>query len=89
MVTVARGKHPAGPYESYEGNPILTNANTSEYFQAVGHPDIFEGPYGHLWGVALSKRTGPDNEIFPMGREAVLFPVSWEGVWPVMQPIRE
>jgi hypothetical protein len=88
MVTVARAPHPAGPYEAYEHNPILTNAKTTEYFQAVGHSDVFKAPDGHYWGVALAKRTGPANVAFPMGREMVLFPVSWDDEWPVMQPVR-
>lgn len=31
MVTMARSKNVSGPYESYNGNPVLTNANTTSY----------------------------------------------------------
>ncbi|KAF3058567.1 Xylosidase/arabinosidase [Daldinia childiae] len=56
-----------------------------------------EGPHlykkddanGNWWGMALATRSGPQFEIYPMGREAVLFPVTWEeGEWPVLQPVR-
>lgn len=46
MVTVARSRSIRGPYESFPGNPILSNANTTEYFQAVGHADLFQDGLG-------------------------------------------
>ncbi|KAK2737639.1 hypothetical protein FQN55_000995 [Onygenales sp. PD_40] len=88
-VRIARSKNIKGPYESYAGNPIMTNANTTEYFQTVGHADLFQDASGQWWGTALSTRSGPEYEIFPMGRETVLFPVTWEeGEWPILQPVR-
>ncbi|OTB05442.1 glycoside hydrolase family 43 protein [Hypoxylon sp. CI-4A] len=30
-----------GTYESYSSNPVLTNRGTDEYFQTVGHADLF------------------------------------------------
>lgn len=88
MVTAARSKKPTGPFEAYEKNPILTNKETDEYFQAVGHSDLMYRPGGHLWGIALTKRSGPESKTFPIGREAVIFPVSWGYEWPVMDPVR-
>lgn len=35
MVTMARSRNLAGPYESNPANPMLTAANTSSYFQYV------------------------------------------------------
>lgn len=88
-VTIARSKNVAGPYESYSRNPILTNRTTTEYFQTVGHADLFQAPSGDWWGVALSTRSGPEFKNYPMGRESVLYPVAWEeGEWPVLQPVR-
>lgn len=58
--TIARSRDPFGPYESYEGNPLLTNRNTSDYFQTVGHADLFQDATGRWWGVALSTRSGPE-----------------------------
>jgi beta-xylosidase len=88
-VTIARSKEVFGPYESYARNPILTNRNTTEYFQTVGHADLFQDPAGNWWGAALATRSGPEWRVYPMGRESVLFPARWEkGEWPVLEPVR-
>ncbi|KAK2732760.1 Non-reducing end alpha-L-arabinofuranosidase BoGH43A 7 [Colletotrichum kahawae] len=89
MVTIARSEKVGGPYESNPANPILTNANTTSYFQTVGHADLFRDDSGNWWGVALSTRSGPEWVHFPMGRETVLTAVTWrEGEWPQMTPIQ-
>ena len=86
---IARSTNISGPYEGYSGNPILTNTNTTEYFQTVGHADLFQDPSGNWWGSALATRSGPAWQNYPMGRETVLFPVTWKtGEWPVLQPVR-
>ncbi|KAL3441439.1 glycosyl hydrolase [Aspergillus insuetus] len=88
-VTIARSRDVWGPYESYAGNPILTNRNTSEYFQTVGHADLFQDVAGNWWGLALSTRSGPEWSVYPMGRESVLFPARWDkDEWPVLEPVR-
>ncbi|PTU22741.1 hypothetical protein P175DRAFT_0529819 [Aspergillus ochraceoroseus IBT 24754] len=87
--SIARARNITGPYEGYRGNPILTNANTTEYFQTVGHADLFQDASGNWWGSALATRSGPAWKVYPMGRETVLFPVAWkEGEWPVLEPVR-
>ncbi|KAF4548406.1 Hypothetical protein D9617_28g065120 [Elsinoe fawcettii] len=87
--TIARSRDLKGPYEAYVNNPILTNRGTSEYFQCVGHADLFQDTAGNWWGVALSVRTPRTRNSTPMGRETVLFPVTWaEGEWPVCTPVR-
>ncbi|KAG9567341.1 glycoside hydrolase family 43 protein, partial [Aureobasidium melanogenum] len=90
QVTIGRGKSAQGPFESDPKNPILTAYNTTEYFQTVGHADLFQDANGQWWGVALSTRCGPEYETWPMGRETVLYPATWEkGQWPVLGgPIR-
>jgi beta-xylosidase len=76
MVTIARSKDLLGPYEAYENNPIQTNANTTQYFQSVGHADFFQDFSGNWWGIALSIET-------------VLYPVTWpENGWPQASPVR-
>lgn len=88
-VTIARSKDVQGPYEGYEGNPILTAKNTDEWFQTVGHADLFQDSSNNWWGVALATRSGPEWEVYPMGREIVLFAVAWEdGKWPVLDIVR-
>ncbi|KAK7705857.1 hypothetical protein SLS64_007805 [Diaporthe eres] len=89
MATIARSKTPMGPYEPNPANPFLTNANTTEYFQAVGHADLFPDANGNWWGVALAMRADLINFAVPMGRETVLYPIRWtsEG-WPVASQVR-
>ncbi|KAF2029472.1 hypothetical protein EK21DRAFT_112845 [Setomelanomma holmii] len=87
-ITIARAKNITGPYEAYNANPILTNRGTQEYFQTVGHGDLFQDEAGSWWGMCLATRSGPAYEVYPMGREAVLFPVTWEeDEWPVLQRV--
>ncbi|KAL1593689.1 hypothetical protein SLS60_010421 [Paraconiothyrium brasiliense] len=87
-VTIARSKNIRGPYEGYEKNPILTAKNTENYFQTVGHADLFEDASGNWWAVALSTRSGPGWLNYPMGRETVLTPATWKkGEWPVIEPV--
>ncbi|KAF2116260.1 xylosidase : arab-like proteininofuranosidase [Lophiotrema nucula] len=90
MQTIASSKELYGPYTANPANPILTNANTTEYFQTVGHADLFQDGNGNWWGVALSTRSGPEYITYPMGRETVLTNVTWSnGSWPVFQnPVR-
>ncbi|EEU38124.1 uncharacterized protein NECHADRAFT_95941 [Fusarium vanettenii 77-13-4] len=86
-ITIARARRITGPYESYENNPTLTNRGTQEYFQTVGHGDLFQDRKGNWWGLCLATRSG--SRVSPMGREAVLFNATWEkGEWPVLQPVR-
>ncbi|KAJ0425936.1 glycosyl hydrolase [Aspergillus carlsbadensis] len=86
---IARSEKVSGPYEGYERNPVLTNKGTSEYFQTVGHADLFQDKERNWWGIALATRSGPDWRVYPMGRETVLFPVTWEeGEWPVFGTVR-
>lgn len=62
----------------------LKRLQTTNYFQTVGHADLFADANGEWWGVALSTRSGPAYENYPMGRETVLTAVTWEeGEFPV------
>lgn len=47
MATIARSKDIGGPYEANPANPVLTNANTTNYFQTVGHADLFQDASGN------------------------------------------
>nr|OQO22464.1 hypothetical protein B0A51_11606 [Rachicladosporium sp. CCFEE 5018] len=88
-VTMARSKNVLGPWEADPSNPVLTNNNTAEYFQTVGHADLFQDGKGNWWSMALATRSGPEWEIYPMGREAGLVPVTWnEGEWPIFSQFR-
>ena len=89
MVNMARSNNGIqGPYEPAPHNPLLTNANTTAFFQTVGHADLFQDTRGNWWAVALSTRSGPDFLNYPMGRETIMTPVTWkEGDWPVFQNV--
>ncbi|KAK4219888.1 Non-reducing end alpha-L-arabinofuranosidase BoGH43B [Rhypophila decipiens] len=90
MVTMARSRSVSGPFESNPANPVLSNYNTTSYFQTVGHADLFQDRNGNWWGVALSTRSGPEYIHFPMVRETVMTPVRWSTAteFPVWSPIR-
>ncbi|KAL4946593.1 hypothetical protein BDV06DRAFT_218308 [Aspergillus oleicola] len=88
-VTMARSRNRTGPWEVAPNNPILSNRGTSEYFQTVGHADLFQDGEGNWFAVALSTRSGPSWVNYPMGRETVLTSGSWEKWgWPVLEPVR-
>lgn len=89
--SIARSKNIWGPYEGDPNNPLLSNQNTSEYFQTVGHADLFQDGSGNWWASALATRSGPAWLNYPMGRETVLTPVTWESkpdAWPIASPVR-
>jgi beta-xylosidase len=74
-------------YTSNPANPVLTNANTTSYFQAVGHADLFQDGEGKWWACALAIRVRSDNTT-PMGRETVLTAVTWtKGEWPTFTKV--
>lgn len=88
-VTMARSENITGPYESNPANPVLTNRNTTEFFQNIGHADLFQDAAGAWWSAALTWRSGPAGTIYPMGRETVMTPVEWpQGEWPTFMPVR-
>ncbi|PLB52738.1 xylosidase : arabinofuranosidase [Aspergillus steynii IBT 23096] len=86
-VAIARSAHVSGPFEGFSGNPLLTAKNTENFFQCVGHADLFQDANKKWWGVALATRSGPDHRFYPMGRETVLYPVTWDDEWPVLDPV--
>ncbi|KAI0407275.1 glycosyl hydrolase [Xylaria palmicola] len=88
MVTMARSKSLYGPYESNPANPVLTSTKNG-YFQTIGHADLFQDASKNWWGVALSTRSGPEYLNFPMVRETVMVPVTWQkGKFPVWSPVK-
>ncbi|TLD28077.1 xylosidase : arabinofuranosidase protein [Venturia nashicola] len=85
---IARSKKIYGPYENDTANPLVTARDTPNYFQTVGHADLFQDKAGNWWMVALSTRSGPEWVNYPMGRETVLTPVTWnEGKFPEVDPV--
>ncbi len=88
-VVVFRSPHVAGPYESYPGNPILTNryldAERPSPITSTGHGDLCQTPGGDWWMVLLACRPyPPGNEgFYNMGRETFLVPMIWQDGWPI------
>ncbi|GAB7335013.1 hypothetical protein MBLNU13_g06876t1 [Cladosporium sp. NU13] len=88
-VTMARSKHSTGPYEGNPSNPVLTNRDTTEYLQNIGHADLFRDAHRYWWSAALAWRSGPEPVAYPIGRETVFTPVEWPcGGWPTFAPVR-
>ncbi|MBQ7714475.1 MAG: glycoside hydrolase family 43 protein [Clostridia bacterium] len=86
-VTVARSRSVGGPYEGYEGNPILTHRHMgmSAPICNVGHADLVELKDGSWYTVFLGSRPyGNHNKN--LGRETFIAPVIWEDGWPVVSP---
>lgn len=86
LLSIARSRNVAGPYESFAENPILTADGKDEYIQNVGHGDLFQDELGSWWAAVLGVRNEPGQ---PLGRETFLAPVDWpEGGWPrISQPV--
>ncbi|PVH79104.1 glycoside hydrolase family 43 protein, partial [Cadophora sp. DSE1049] len=88
-VTISRSANIWGPYEGFAGNPVLTNKHTTQYFQNIGHADLFHDSQAQWWSAALCWRSGPAGLNYPMGRETVMTSVTWEeGGWPDFSPVR-
>ncbi|KAH8586560.1 putative xylosidase/arabinosidase [Bisporella sp. PMI_857] len=87
MITCARSKNIWGPYEAYEGNPILTAKGTNEYIQYTGHGDLFQDRDGKWWAVCLGVRLDEGRTV--MGRESFLTGAEWlDGGWPNISRVR-
>lgn len=87
-VTISRSKNIKGPYENYQGNPLLTHRalGYTTPFINIGHADMVKTDAGEWWMVCLGSRplAGKDNIL---GRETFLVPVKWEkGEWPIVSP---
>ncbi|MGI6155674.1 MAG: glycoside hydrolase family 43 protein [Enterococcus lemanii] len=82
MITIQRSKNINGPFEGFDGNPILTNREIKSPLQATGHGDFFQDKVGNWWVVALATR--PKRHFTLLGRETILLPVEWIDDWPVI-----
>ena len=79
MVVYARGTNVYGPFESYAGNPVLTNRNLGGYLlQGCGHADLVDDPAGNWWMVHLGFRQLNEWVMHHItGREVYLTPVTF------------
>ena len=86
---VFRSKKVDGPYESYAGNPILTqrdlDPNRKNPITSTGHADFVMTQSGDWWSVFLGCRPY-EEDFYNTGRETFLAPVKWIDGWPVINP---
>ncbi|MGA2609646.1 MAG: alpha/beta fold hydrolase [Terriglobia bacterium] len=84
---VFRSRSVDGPYESYRGNPILTQRTLSpsrpDPITSTGHADFVETQNGEWWAVFLGCEPYEDD-FYNTGRETFLLPVKWVDGWPVI-----
>lgn len=87
QVHILRSNSPYGPWEYYDGNPILGNSFYSlgeTGVGATGHGDLIDAPDGSWWMVYLATRQH-ENYFAPLARETHLAPVKWSrDHWPIV-----
>jgi xylan 1,4-beta-xylosidase len=88
MVTIARARHPQGPFTGYERNPILTHRHElGRTILGTGHGDLLQAHDGSWWMVCLAIRSHGSlcMAMHLLGRETCLTSVTWnEEQWPVV-----
>ncbi|WOF22147.1 family 43 glycosylhydrolase [Microbacterium betulae] len=87
--SIARSASPEGPFEGFEGNPLVTARGTDRAVQNTGHGDLVQRPDGSWAMVLLGTRPRSSTRAFaPLGRETYLTPVAWgEDGWPRVEPV--
>jgi xylan 1,4-beta-xylosidase len=84
---VFRSKSVRGPFVPYASNPILSQRNLDPNrpnpVTSAGHAKFVETQSGEWWATFLATRPyGPD--LYNIGRETFLLPVSWVNGWPMI-----
>lgn len=81
MVVYAKSDSPYGPFESYPGNPVLTNRDKGSFqLQGAGHGDLIRDQEGNWWMVHLAFRQMDSwSPYHILGREVCLMPVTFDG----------
>lgn len=86
---IFRSKDLFGPYESYAGNPILTQrdlpSDRSIPVTTAGHADMVQTARGDWFAVFLGCQPYEAN-YYNNGRQTFMLPVDWSGEWPVILP---
>lgn len=83
-VSVARSESFRGPWEKYEGNPILSG--NSQDIQSCGHGTLVETPSGHRYYLCHAYYF----DRFKEGRKAILQQLSiGKDLWPVFNGSRD
>ncbi len=84
---IFRSRSVWGPYEVFEGNPILTQRDLppdrTMPVTSSGHADLVQTAAGDWTAVFLACQPYSDN-YYNTGRETFMLPVDWSGEWPVI-----
>lgn len=84
---VFRSKSVWGPYESFSGNPILTQRNLPfdrpSPITCSGHADLVQTPKGDWVAVFLACQPYSGN-YYNTGRQTFFNRVDWSGDWPII-----
>lgn len=85
VVSVARSRSIAGPFEPHPANPIFSHRSTDHPVQNTGHADLIELPDERWAMVYLGVRPRGSSPRFHVnGRETFLAGVEWADDWPVV-----
>lgn len=86
---VFRSNSLRGPYQPYNGNPILTQRDLDPArpnpVAAAGHAKFVQLPNGDWWATFLATRPYRES-LSNIGRETFLLPVEWRNGWPHILP---
>lgn len=89
---VFRSKDVAGPYVSYEKNPILTQRHLDPKrdnpVTTAGHAEFVETPEGKWYAIFLACRPY-EGDYYNTGRETFMTPMEWKDGWPVILEANE
>ncbi|HZL09158.1 MAG TPA: glycoside hydrolase family 43 protein [Prolixibacteraceae bacterium] len=84
---IFRSKSVWGPYESFSGNPILTQrdlpADRPNPITCSGHADMVQTQNGDWVAVFLACQPYSEN-YFNTGRQTFFNKVDWSGEWPII-----
>ena len=88
---VLKSQHVRGPFVPFKGNPILTQRHLGPRpfpITSAGHAQLVQTPSGEWWATFLATRpyTG---DLYNIGRETFLLPVTWVDGWPIILPAKE
>ncbi|TWI67426.1 alpha-N-arabinofuranosidase [Pseudoduganella lurida] len=76
-----------GPFEPYRHNPILSQRNLRadrpDAVTSAGHAKLVETRDGQWWATFLATRPY-EGDLYNIGRETFLLPVTWKDDWPVI-----
>jgi xylan 1,4-beta-xylosidase len=89
---IFRSRSVYGPYESYGGNPILTQrtlpASRPDPITSTGHADLVETQKGEWWAVFLGCEPY-EGDLYNTGRQTFMLPVRWAHGWPIIPDANE